>query len=392
MRFDALVIGAGAAGLMCALTAGRRGFSCALVDHSPVAGRKVRLAGGGKGNVTNRYIASEWYVGDQPGFPDRLLRRCSTAFVLDMLAEFGIGWEERDYGQLFCTTQAVRLVEALVDACRGSGARFFMNTPLGGIRHEDGLFIAETPQGGLEAPRLVIATGSPAWPSCGATDMGMRLARRWGHRVVPVRPVLVPFVCPDTWPLHGLAGVSLPAAVEVHGRAFSSSLLFRHKGLSGPAALQASCLWRPGETLHIDFLPGQSVPEIMHQPQWGKSTVLGLFKKLLPTRLAERLVPPALAGRHVAQTGKKEREALALGVHTHALVPTRTEGMGHAEAAAGGVDTTDINPRTLESRLCPGLYFAGEVLDVTGLLGGYNLHWAWASGKAAGESWKKETR
>ena len=207
MRFDALVIGAGAAGLMCALTAGRRGFSCALVDHSPVAGRKVRLAGGGKGNVTNRYIASEWYVGDQPGFPDRLLRRCSTAFVLDMLAEFGIGWEERDYGQLFCTTQAVRLVEALVDACRGSGARFFMNTPLGGIRHEDGLFIAETPQGGLEAPRLVIATGSPAWPSCGATDMGMRLARRWGHRVVPVRPVLVPFVCPDTWPLHGLAGV-----------------------------------------------------------------------------------------------------------------------------------------------------------------------------------------
>ncbi len=231
MRFDALVIGAGAAGLMCALTAGRRGFSCALVDHSPVAGRKVRLAGGGKGNVTNRYIASEWYVGDQPGFPDRLLRRCSTAFVLDMLAEFGIGWEERDYGQLFCTTQAVRLVEALVDACRGSGARFFMNTPLGGIRHEDGLFIAETPQGGLEAPRLVIATGSPAWPSCGATDMGMRLARRWGHRVVPVRPVLVPFVCPDTWPLHGLAGVSLPAAVEVHGRAFSSSLLFTHKGL-----------------------------------------------------------------------------------------------------------------------------------------------------------------
>ena len=222
--------------------------------------------------------------------------------------------------------------------------------------------------------------------------MGMRLARRWGHRVVPVRPVLVPFVCPDTWPLHGLAGVSLPAAVEVHGRAFSSSLLFTHKGLSGPAALQASCLWRPGETLHIDFLPGQSVPEIMHQPQWGKSTVLGLFKKLLPTRLAERLVPPALAGRHVAQTGKKEREALALGVHTHALVPTRTEGMGHAEAAAGGVDTTDINPRTLESRLCPGLYFAGEVLDVTGLLGGYNLHWAWASGKAAGESWKKETR
>lgn len=218
---------------------------------------------------------------------------------------------------------------------------------------------------------------------------GMRLARQWGHKVVPVRPVLAPLLLPESWPLHGLAGVSLPAAVSVGGRTFRYPLLFTHKGLSGPAILQASCFWRQGEALHIDFLPDHPSLELMHQPEHGKSTVLGLFKKVLPTRLAERLIPGSLASRKIAQLAKKDREYLALAIHDHMVTPSRSEGMGHAEAAAGGVDTSDVNPRTLESRKQPGLYFAGEVLDVTGLLGGYNLHWAWASGKAVGESWKK---
>ena len=386
---DAIILGAGAAGLMCAMTAGRRGFSCAVIDHSPVAGRKVRLAGGGKGNVTNRYISSEWYVGTQKGFPDTLLKRCSTDFVLSMLASFGIEWEEREYGQIFCTVQAARLVESMAAACRNAGAELLFNRTFGEIRHEGGLFSVETSGGTLQAPRLVIATGSPAWPACGATDGGMRLARQWGHKVVPVRPVLAPLLLPESWPLHGLAGVSLPAAVSVGGRTFRYPLLFTHKGLSGPAILQASCFWRQGEALHIDFLPDHPALELMHHPEHGKSTVLGLFKKVLPTRLAERLIPGSLASRKVAQLAKKDREYLALAIHDHMVTPSRSEGMGHAEAAAGGVDTSDVNPRTLESRKQPGLYFAGEVLDVTGLLGGYNLHWAWASGKAVGESWKK---
>ena len=239
---DAIILGAGAAGLMCAMTAGRRGFSCAVIDHSPVAGRKVRLAGGGKGNVTNRYISPEWYVGTQKGFPDTLLKRCSTDFVLSMLASFGIEWEEREYGQIFCTVQAARLVESMAAACRNAGAELLFNRTFGEIRHEDGLFSVETSGGTLQAPRLVIATGSPAWPACGATDGGMRLARQWGHKVVPVRPVLAPLLLPESWPLHGLAGVSLPAAVSVGGRTFRYPLLFTHKGLSGPAILQASCL------------------------------------------------------------------------------------------------------------------------------------------------------
>ena len=235
---DAIILGAGAAGLMCAMTAGRRGFSCAVIDHSPVAGRKVRLAGGGKGNVTNRYISPEWYVGTQKGFPDTLLKRCSTDFVLSMLASFGIEWEEREYGQIFCTVQAARLVESMAAACRNAGAELLFNRTFGEIRHEGGLFSVETSGGTLQAPRLVIATGSPAWPTCGATDGGMRLARQWGHKVVPVRPVLAPLLLPESWPLHGLAGVSLPAAVSVGGRTFRYPLLFTHKGLSGPPSFK----------------------------------------------------------------------------------------------------------------------------------------------------------
>ena len=207
---DAIILGAGAAGLMCAMTAGRRGFSCAVIDHSPVAGRKVRLAGGGKGNVTNRYISPEWYVGTQKGFPDTLLKRCSTDFVLSMLASFGIEWEEREYGQIFCTVQAARLVESMAAACRNAGAELLFNRTFGEIRHEGGLFSVETSEGTLQAPRLVIATGSPAWPACGATDGGMRLARQWGHKVVPVRPVLAPLLLPESWHLHGLAAACPP--------------------------------------------------------------------------------------------------------------------------------------------------------------------------------------
>lgn len=411
MQRDAIILGAGAAGLLCALTARRRGFSCLVLDHGPVAGRKLRLAGGGKGNVTNLTIAPDWYVGEHPAFPEAVLRRCPTAFVLDLLRSFAIDYEIREYGQVFCTVQAARLVEALTQACSDAAepsndssdsstdTDTLFNRDLGEITHADGLFTVRTSDEVVQAPRLVIATGSPAWPKAGATDAGMRLARQWGHKVIPVRPVLVPLVFPETWPLHGLAGVSLPAKVSTLApssadsagrmRAFSYPLLFTHKGLSGPAILQASCFWRSGQALHVDFLPDQSALDLMHQPENGKFTVLGLFRKLLPSRLAERLISPELATRKVAQLRKKDREALALALHDHTVIPTRTEGMGKAEAAAGGVDTTDINPRTLESRNRPGLYLIGEVLDVTGLLGGYNLHWAWASAKACAEGWKK---
>lgn len=391
--YDAVILGAGAAGLMCAVTAGRRGFRCVLLDHGPVAGRKIRIAGGGKGNVTNLCITSGRYVSEHPRFPESVLRRCPPSVVLDMLADFGIPWEEREHGRIFCTVPAARLVDALSHQIAATGSELLTGRAIGDVEHADGHFNVRTSHGSVSAPRLIIATGSPAWPDAGATDGGMRLARRFGHRIVPPRPVLTPFVLPAAWPLHGLAGISLPTRVHTEGMPplETDALLFTHKGMSGPALLQASCFWRPGRALTIDFLPGTSVRDILADPANGKASAAGLLKKRLPARLAERLLrqaPEGAAGRKAAELDKTERTALARLVHRHEVLPCRTLGMARAEAAAGGVDTRDVNPKNLESRLVPGLFLAGEVLDVTGLLGGYNLHWAWACGKTVGEAFR----
>ena len=388
MRTDAIILGAGAAGLMCAITAARRGFSCTLVDHAPVAGLKVRMAGGGKGNVTNYHMGQEWYVGQDTSFTRNALRHCTPDWVLHLLEDCSIPWEEREFGQIFCTVPAARLVENLVENIVQAGSALLLRRDIESVEHSNGSFRLQTSRECIEAPRLVIALGSPAWPSSGSSDLGMRLARNFGHKIVPVRPVLVPLVCPGSWPLQGLSGISLPVAVSVQNRTFEYPLLFTHKGLSGPAILQASCFWSHGEPIRINFLPKVSALELMHASENGKLTVLNLFRRVLPARLAEQLVPKELAPCKVAQLGKQARNSIAAVIHAHEVVPTRSEGMGRAEASSGGVETHDINPRTMESKKCPGLYFAGEVLDITGLLGGYNLHWAWASGKTAGEAFR----
>ncbi len=389
MRTDAIILGAGASGLLCAITAARRGFSTIVVDHGPVAGQKVRMAGGGKGNVTNRHMGQEWYVGQNVSFARNALRSCPPDWVLQLLHDYSIPWEEREYGQIFCTVPAARLVEKLVEDVIRTGSSLLLRRTLNTVERSGGCFRVQTSEEQIEAPRLVIALGSPAWPASGSSDLGMRLARRFGHRIVPARPVLVPLVCPQTWPLRGLAGISLPASVSAGNRTFTYPLLFTHRGLSGPAILQASCFWNNGESVRIDFLPESSSLDLMHQPDNGKITVLNLFRRVLPARLAEQLVPTDLASCKVAQLGRQARKTIAGAIHDHVVVPTRSEGMGKAEASSGGVETGDVNSRTMESKKCPGLYFTGEVLDITGLLGGYNLHWAWASGKAAGEAFRK---
>lgn len=397
--YDAIILGAGAAGLMCALTAGKRGFRCALVDHASQAGRKLRLAGGGRGNVTNRRMGADFYVGASPRFVEGALRRCPPSFVLDMLDAFDIPWEERDHGRIFCSAPADRLADALLAAALAHGSDFLPGRAIGEADSSAGLFQVQTSLGLLRAPRLVIATGGPAFPAVGASDGGMRLARGFGHRIVPPRPALAPFILPESWPLHGLAGVSLPARVRVaeadaRFRPETDALLFTHTGLSGPAALQASCFWRGGNALVIDFLPETPLPDLLADPANGKSTLAGLLKKILPSRFAARLLEQTdlaegMTRRNIAQLGRAERAALADLVHRHRVIPLRTAGMARAEASAGGVDTRDIHPKRLESRLVPNLYLAGEVLDVTGMLGGYNLHWAWASGKAVADAFRK---
>ena len=391
-QFDLAVLGAGASGLMAAWQAAQRGARVVLVDRARLPGCKVRIAGGGKGNVTNRIMGPEWYIGEQPGFCRQILDTYPVARILNMLADLRIPLEEREAGQLFCLTPAAHLVEALVAAGHCCGVSLRLNHSLRNVEATgSGTFIIQCEDSAgsdtspIQAAKLLIALGSPAWPQIGASDLGLKLARQWGHRIVPVRPVLAPLILPEDWPLHGLSGISLPARLQVGDRTFEQSLLFTHKGISGPAVFQASCFWRREMPLSINFLPHQSVNELMHQPEHGKLLVHSLFSRYLPARLAERLIPAALARRKVAETGKKERAALSAAVHAHNTVPLRSEGLHKAEAAAGGVATEHVDPCTLESRLQTGLFFAGEVLDVTGMLGGYNLHWAWVSGMAAGQ-------
>lgn len=389
-RPDAIILGAGAAGLFCALTAGRRGVRVVLADHAPVIGRKVRLAGGGRGNLTNLRMGPEWYVGEQPAFCAAALRGFPPRLFLELLNTWGVPWEEREEGRIFGLESASLLVEALVEAVRESGGSVLPGREIAGVSREPSGFTVRTSKETVTAPQLVLALGGPAQPQTGATDLGLRLARSLGHRVIPVRPALAPLLLPEDWPLRGLAGIGVPVRAGVNGRNFAGPLLFTHRGLSGPAVLQASCFWRPGTELEIDFLPDHPFARLLHAPENGRLTPLALLRRHLPDRLAARLLPPdlaeAAADRHAARWSRQEGKRLAAAVHAHRVVPVRTGGFRRAEVAAGGVDVAALFPRTLESRIVPGLYIVGETLDVTGLLGGYNLHWAWASGKAAGES------
>lgn len=418
---DVLVLGAGAAGLLCAVTAALQGARVALVDVAARPGRKIAVSGGGKCNFTNRRVSVDNYVGAQPDFRAPALRLWQPADMLAWCAAHGIAWEERDHGRLFGLQSAEILIDGLVDDCTRAGVEWHClcrvegltppfateetpeeteKGPKGTVQEAAGLFRAQCTlldSAGqavetlhLTAPRVVLALGSPAWASCGATDTGLKLAKALGHSICPLRPVLVPLIMPKDWPLRDLAGIS--AAVEITvdddtGRqhSFKDALLFTHQGISGPATLLASCHWKAGQLLHLNFLPENSFADLLDAPECGKLFVKNLLARHLPQRLAEALIPAELAQRKVAELSRKHRILLAQCVHNHQALPTGTAGLRKAEAAAGGVQVADVDPHSLQSRKVPGLYFAGEVLDIAGHLGGYNLHWAFASGLLAGQ-------
>jgi len=399
-RWDALILGAGPAGLMCACEAARRGLNVAVVERQAQAGRKLSLAGGGMGNVTNRTLSPEYYVGENPAYCRAALRGFGCEQILALLAEMDIPWEQRDWGQIFCCQSAAVLARKLEARCRDRGVTFrFGESP--SVRRLSEVSTSGSCRFGVtfadevwQSSCLVLATGSPAWPQVGAVDGSARLVARWGQSLVPWRPVLVPLVLPPQWPLHGLEGISLNVRVTVRdpqtGETWKDPggvrpLLFTHRGLSGPAALVASCFWQQGRVLIVDFLPETILKEVLHQPENGKMLIRNLVGRFLPNRLAERLIPDDLGGRKTAELSKKDRERLASAIHAHTAEPTDTEGFRRAEAAAGGVAVHGLDSR-LQSRLIPGLFFCGELVDVTGLLGGYNLHWAFASGHLVGRA------
>ena len=387
-----IILGAGVSGMACAARATASGAKVMVIDHARKPLRKLLVTGGGKCNITNRNVLPEHYVSGNPSFTRSALTRLTPAQLLRMLEDAGIALEEREEGQLFCKRTSEDVRNWLVAGA--SAAQFQLGGRIHAVTHEQDMFVVRGEAGEATAPNLVLALGGPAWPQTGASAFGFSLAKQFGHSVVPPRAALVGLHLPKNSPLLGLAGMSLPVTLSLTNPgekkglpvAQNLSLLFTHNGVSGPAALQASLYWQQGAELVCNFLPDTAVDALWDAPESGKTLVKNRLRGLLPARLVEALLPPALAEKRIAETSRKDRDLLTSLCTRFPLSPTGNEGFRKAEACAGGVNTHEISSKTMESTKMPGLYVCGELLDVTGRLGGYNLHWALASGFAAGDA------
>lgn len=388
MRCDVAIVGAGAAGLHCAAICGQLGCSVVLVDHSVRVAEKIRISGGGRCNFTNLDAGPANFESANPDFCRSALARYTPRDFIDLVERHRIAWHEKHRGQLFCDGSSAAIIEMLLAECDAGGVERWQPCRVDDVRRDGGAFALETTRGALHASRLVVATGGLSIPKIGATDWGYALARRLGHRIVEPRPALVPFVCGgDGWqPFADLAGVALPVrarALQSGAPEFEDDLLFTHRGLSGPAALQVSTWWRPGEAIAIDLAPDGDPAGALVAAKSGRRHVGSVLADALPRRLADAWVAAALgADRPAADLRDRALEALAGALHRWTPAPTGSEGWKKAEVTAGGVDTRELDSRSLESRRVPGLHFIGEVVDVTGWLGGYNFQWAWASAAA----------
>jgi len=398
-KFDVAVIGAGAAGMMCAATAAQRGKRVVLIDHAGKLAEKIRISGGGRCNFTNINTTPANFLSDNPHFCKSALSRYTPADFVALVKKHRIGYHEKHRGQLFCTESAELIIEMLKDECAAGDVHWRMPCKIASVEQTDGVYILETDTGTIEADALVIATGGLSIPKIGATDFSYRIASQFGLRMVEPRPALVPLTFdPQAWaPFAELSGIALEVEVETGslkgrnptGARFREDLLFTHRGLSGPAILQISSYWIPGTPIVIDLLPGIDVAATLIE---GKGTIkkqLGnVLAQCLPTRLAEGLLLAhgfALDARLADMQDAKLRE-LGAAINQWTLTPNGSEGYRKAEVTRGGIDTRDLSQQTMMATKVPGLYFIGEAVDVTGWLGGYNFQWAWASGVAAGQA------
>jgi predicted Rossmann fold flavoprotein len=395
---DAVVVGAGAAGLMCAIEAGKRGRRVVVLEHNPQIGRKILISGGGRCNFTNRHTTAENFVSRNPHFARSALARYTPRDFIAMVERHGILYHEKTLGQLFCDRAAGEIVRMLEAECAAAGVRIetacAVSPPGARIGGTAGGFEVETSRGVFRSGALVIATGGLSIPKMGATPFGYSVARQFGLNLVECHPALVPFTFggADRERFAGMAGISADVTTKVTARAsgpsFREKLLFTHRGLSGPAILQASSYWRAGEHVEIDLLPGLDFAGTLAECRaaGARVEVRTVLARYLPKRLADRWCQVQGVTKPVAALGDREAAAIAAGLHAWRVQPAGTEGYEKAEVTGGGVDTTGLSSQTMECRNVPGLYFIGEVVDVTGQLGGFNFQWAWASGAAAGRA------
>jgi predicted Rossmann fold flavoprotein len=399
--FDVAILGAGAAGLFCAGIAGQRGHKVLLLDHAANTAEKIRISGGGRCNFTNREVSAANFLSDNPAFCRSALARYTPADFMALLARHGIGWHEKHKGQLFCDAGSERIIDMLLAECAAGGVTRWQPCAVAGVRLDPIGFTLHTDRGAVSARRLVVASGGLSIPKIGASDIGYRLARQFGHRVIEPRPALVPLTFDaQAWrAFAGLAGVALPVGITTGDDSgavrFQEDLLFTHRGLSGPAVLQISSYWRPGAPIHIDLTDGHDLAGPLRAAKATSRRHLGTeLAAWLPQRLAEAWLSHlgVDAKRPLAECRDSDLAALASSLRRWSVLPTGTEGWRKAEVTAGGVDTRELSSQTFESRLQPGLFFIGEVVDVTGWLGGYNFQWAWASAAACARAWSSPGR
>ena len=390
-HFDAIVVGAGAAGLMCAIAAGRRGLRVLVVDHANKVGKKVLMSGGGRCNFTNTGTTPAHYLSANPHFCKSALARYTPWHFIELVERHGIAYHEKELGQLFCDDSSKQVVAMLLAECAAAGVEVRTQCSIERVEHlDDGCFRLHASQGCFVAPALVVASGGLSIPSMGASGFGYALARQFGHAVLPTRAGLVPLTLTGTHAerLQDLAGVSLRVEARCNGVRFRNFMLVTHRGISGPAILQVSSYWQPGDDLRLDLLPGIDAEALLREWQARRrdAELKTLLSDVLPKRFAQRLCEHWLASKPMRQYGATELRGIAELLGAWPLVASGTEGYRTAEVTLGGVDTDGLSSSTMMSRHIPGLYFIGEVVDVTGWLGGYNFQWAWASGHAAGSA------
>lgn len=386
---DVVIIGAGAAGLMCALTAAGRGRKVMLIDHANKAGKKILMSGGGRCNFTNMYTEPNNFLSQNPHFCKSALARYTQWDFIAMVAKHGVPYHEKKLGQLFCDNKSSDILEMLLDECQHAGVSLHLDTSVEQIEKTEAGYTVNTTLDALQCQSLVIATGGLSIPTLGATGFGYQVAKQFGHTLLPTRAGLVPFTITDQLKAicTELSGTSVDCLVSCNDQSFRENILFTHRGLSGPAILQISSFWNPGDTVEINLLPDLDALDWLHSQQAERpnSELKTLLGEIFTKKMANLLAEHWFVSKPMKQYTPSELADVADKLASWKVVPAGTEGYRTAEVTLGGVDTREVSSKTMESLKSPGLYFAGEVLDVSGHLGGFNFQWAWASGYAAAQ-------